>query len=291
MIVSGACAMIWRDLRGFSEALSIVTWCYTCFLHSSSCSQPTPRLPEMFPAHTRGRRVWLRSPPASQPCRHTQSAAGEQMPLSGKSRLPHPCNHCTAALGLFCSCFPRPPCQGPQLCSLLHCCSRCGCPLWNACLGVRGCWALQEWWQRLSPPLTIILSQLGMLRVLLDLPLWEWELISHSLVVFSVAQSCPTLCDPMGCSLPRLLCPRNSPDKNTGVGCHFLLQGLNLRILYLLYWQVDSLPAEPPGKPNQLSIWTQTQPKASGGRNTPAVTTTLPTPLTSDSGSHFLLNR
>ena len=26
----------------------------------------------------------------------------------------------------------------------------------------------------------------------------------------------------------RLLCPRNSPGKNTGVGCHFLLQGIFL---------------------------------------------------------------
>ena len=28
-----------------------------------------------------------------------------------------------------------------------------------------------------------------------------------------------------GLSAARLLCPWNSPDKNTGVGCHFLLQG------------------------------------------------------------------
>ena len=27
----------------------------------------------------------------------------------------------------------------------------------------------------------------------------------------------------------RLLCPWNPPGKNTGVGCHFLLQGLNIR--------------------------------------------------------------
>ena len=54
------------------------------------------------------------------------------------------------------------------------------------------------------------------------------------------------LCKPMGCSpLARLLCPWNFPGKNTGVGCHFLLQsifltqGSNLR---LLLWQVDSLP-------------------------------------------------
>ena len=39
-----------------------------------------------------------------------------------------------------------------------------------------------------------------------------------------VAQSCPTLSDPMDCSLTRLLCPWDSPGKNTGVGCHCLLQ-------------------------------------------------------------------
>ena len=38
-----------------------------------------------------------------------------------------------------------------------------------------------------------------------------------------VAQLCPTLCDPMDC---RLLCPLDSPGKNTGVGCHSLLQGI-----------------------------------------------------------------
>ena len=39
----------------------------------------------------------------------------------------------------------------------------------------------------------------------------------------------------------RLLCSWNSPDKNTGVGCHdllqgiFLTQGLNLHLLHLLH--------------------------------------------------------
>ena len=39
--------------------------------------------------------------------------------------------------------------------------------------------------------------------------------------------------------------PRNFPGKNTGVGCHFLLQGIFLTQglnLCLLCWQVDSLP-------------------------------------------------
>ena len=35
-------------------------------------------------------------------------------------------------------------------------------------------------------------------------------------------QSCPTLCNHMDCSLPRLLCPWDSPGMNTGVGCHAL---------------------------------------------------------------------
>ena len=37
-------------------------------------------------------------------------------------------------------------------------------------------------------------------------------------------QSCPTLCDPRDSSPTRLPRPWNSPGKNTGVGCHFLLQ-------------------------------------------------------------------
>ena len=39
------------------------------------------------------------------------------------------------------------------------------------------------------------------------------------------AQLCPTLCDPHGLQATRLLCPWDFPVKNTGPGCHFLLQG------------------------------------------------------------------
>ena len=52
---------------------------------------------------------------------------------------------------------------------------------------------------------------------------------------------------------PRLLCPWDSPGKNTGVGCHTLIQGIfltqggNPRLLYLLHWQAE-LPLAPPGK-------------------------------------------
>ena len=41
-------------------------------------------------------------------------------------------------------------------------------------------------------------------------------------------QSCPTLCDPIDSS-PRLPRPWDSPGKNTGVGCHFLLQCMKVK--------------------------------------------------------------
>ena len=66
-----------------------------------------------------------------------------------------------------------------------------------------------------------------------------------------VAQSCLTLCNPMDYRLIRLLCPQNSPSKNTGLSSHFFLQGilatqgLNPGFPAL---QAESLPSEPPGK-------------------------------------------
>ena len=63
-----------------------------------------------------------------------------------------------------------------------------------------------------------------------------------------VTQSCPTL-QLHGPSFTRLLCPRNFPGKNTGVGCHFLLQGIFQGWnLCLLHWQADFLPLAPHGK-------------------------------------------
>ena len=65
----------------------------------------------------------------------------------------------------------------------------------------------------------------------------------------------PTLCDPMDCSLPGSSVHGDSPGKNTGIGCHVLLQGifltqiLNLLLFCLLHWQVGALPLAPPGEP------------------------------------------
>ena len=52
-----------------------------------------------------------------------------------------------------------------------------------------------------------------------------------------------------------LLCPWDSPGKNTGVGCHALLQGIfliqesNPCLFCLLHWQSNSLPLTLSGKP------------------------------------------
>ena len=70
-----------------------------------------------------------------------------------------------------------------------------------------------------------------------------------------VAQLCPTLCDPHGLWLTRLLCPWDFPGKNTGVGCCFLFQ-----VIFLTLGSEPTYPAsrawaggfvttEPPGKP------------------------------------------
>ena len=42
-------------------------------------------------------------------------------------------------------------------------------------------------------------------------------------------QSCPTLCHPIDGSPPGFPHPWDSPGKNTGVGCHFLLQRMKVK--------------------------------------------------------------
>ena len=60
----------------------------------------------------------------------------------------------------------------------------------------------------------------------------------------SVTQSCLTLCDPKDCSLQGFSVHGIFPGKSTGLGCHFLLQGIfptqgsNPCLLRLLHWQV-----------------------------------------------------
>ena len=64
----------------------------------------------------------------------------------------------------------------------------------------------------------------------------------------SVTKSCSALLWPRGLQSVRLLCPWNSPGKNTGVGCYFFLQGIfptQESNPCLLNWQAGSLPLSP----------------------------------------------
>ena len=77
--------------------------------------------------------------------------------------------------------------------------------------------------------------------------LFQWVVCSHQVAkVLELSQ---------GLWLTRLLCPWGSPGRNTGMGCHFLLQGifpiqgLNLHLLRLLHWQLDPLPLHHLGSP------------------------------------------
>ena len=66
----------------------------------------------------------------------------------------------------------------------------------------------------------------------------ETNIMLYVCYPYFVTQSCLTLCDPMDCQPAKLLCPWNSPGKNTGVHCHsllhwiFLTQGSNMGLLH-----------------------------------------------------------
>ena len=62
-------------------------------------------------------------------------------------------------------------------------------------------------------------------------------------------QSCPSLCDPISISVrphrrqpTRLPCPWDSSGKNTGVGCHFLLQCRKVKVKSLSHVQLLATP-------------------------------------------------
>ena len=88
----------------------------------------------------------------------------------------------------------------------------------------------------------------------------QLSLITSSCVtqesVCLVAPSCPTpwTVTPWTVWPTRLLCPWDLPDKNTGLGYRFLLQGifptqgLIPSLLCPLHWQMGSLPTAPSGK-------------------------------------------
>ena len=74
--------------------------------------------------------------------------------------------------------------------------------------------------------------------------------LSHTAAAKSL-QSCPSLCDPIDGLLPGSPCPWDSPGKNTGVGCHFLLQCMKLKseseVAQLCPTLFDPIDCSPPG--------------------------------------------
>ena len=89
--------------------------------------------------------------------------------------------------------------------------------------------------------------------MLVDLPLW-WKLcVSCSSLCIPAAdakscQSCPTLCDPIDGSPTGSW---DSPGKDTGVGCHFLLRCMKVKseseVAQLCATLSDPMDCSPPG--------------------------------------------
>ena len=82
----------------------------------------------------------------------------------------------------------------------------------------------------------------------------------ESMRVKSIKRACSVMSNslqPYGLQPTRLLCLWDSPGKNTGVGCHALLQGIfltqesNPHLLYLLHYRGFFTP-EPAGKPKLI---------------------------------------
>ena len=55
------------------------------------------------------------------------------------------------------------------------------------------------------------------------------DILNNATATAKSLQSCPTLCDPHRRQPTRLPRPWDSPGKNTGVGCHFLLQCMKVK--------------------------------------------------------------
>jgi len=103
--------------------------------------------------------------------------------------------------------------------------------------------------------------------------IWQWPMLYLFLLIFKnidiyeildfvpakLLQLCPTLWGPMDSSSPGSSIHGHSPGKNTGVGCHDLLQGIlptqrsSPLLLHVLHWLGDSLPLAPPGSSVQFS--------------------------------------
>ena len=121
----------------------------------------------------------------------------------------------------------------------------------------------RPWVQKILASLNICLSFHLSFLLRLHPPLCFLRLLFHLMPTRNSSRSavlkflcvCVCMCSvmsdslwPHGLQLTRVPCPWNFPDKNTRVGCHFILQGtfltqgLDLHLPCLLHRQADSLP-------------------------------------------------
>ena len=85
--------------------------------------------------------------------------------------------------------------------------------------GRRRGWQRMRWLDGITDSMDEIEQALG------DKHDWTVEQQQQSMFNCVCAQSCPTL-QPQELQPTRLLCPWDFPGNNTGVGCHFILQGI-----------------------------------------------------------------
>ena len=106
------------------------------------------------------------------------------------------------------------------------------------------------------PPLPPSPSQLSLSPLygcLFSVFYFVWN-VYYSYSAFSITKSCLILLRPCGLQPACFLSPWNFPGKDTGVGCHFLLQGIFLiqrSNPCLLHWQTDSSQLSRQGRPTR----------------------------------------
>ena len=84
-----------------------------------------------------------------------------------------------------------------------------------------------------------------------DIDIYKMLLKNNTAAAAKSLQSCPTLYDPIDGTPPGYPCPWDSPGKNTGVGCHFLLQYMKVKskneVAQSCLTLSDTMDCSPPG--------------------------------------------
>ena len=103
------------------------------------------------------------------------------------------------------------------------------------------------------PPANRCADEKSMCQSLMPQSLHPGHFVRHCEIA-TVIQSCPTLCNPLDRSLPGSSIHGDSSGKNTGLGCHFFLQGIFLNQglnLGLLHYRQNLYHLGPQESPRQ----------------------------------------